>query len=286
MLNPTREDLKVLKKNMVFEDSFESINQYKGIYLILRWFKVFNLYLHLKYWWRRFKMASQSDDMQKYYKIADYSYNKIKLDYLKIRKSWFVVPLNWDKFADKSCKKILDVGCGDGDTIQRVIEFIEKEWRNRTKIHDLEIVGIDLNKSRINIAQKYCRSKYKQIKLKFEVLDAVKKINYPTNYFDYAILTGVLEILNDKAAMLLAKNIGKVVKKGIYIEDLADKYPGGFPRNNIEKLYSNKGFKLIKRYYQLTEPFSLSKIPDPCWKDMGWPILKDQVLWLERRGNG
>lgn len=263
-------------------DPLASIRSFKRRHLWMRWLKPANLYMHSIYKRRRAKMANSKVDMQGYWKQAHIPLERYKWEYLKLRKSWFIVPLHWDRFAAPEVTRILDVGCGDGDVIQRVVAAIEEEWEKSGQAHPVEIIGIDLSESRIDNARSLCEVSRGEIQLSFATCDAVADIPYPDQFFDYALCTGVFENLSDEAAASLARNIGQVVKRGIYIDDLGDRFPGGFPRDDLGSLFELHGFEVIEHYWQLTEPFSLVSIPDPCYKEMTWPIQKTQVVWLER----
>ena len=115
--------------------------------------------------------------------------------------------------------------------------------------------------------------------MKFFTGNAVKEIAYPDNYFDYAELTGVFAILDDVSADALVKNLSRVVRKGIYIEDPYDRHFGGFPRKHLAKLFEPYGFRVEKRFICLQEPFSLFKVPDPC---RVFSMGRIQNLWLVR----
>jgi ubiquinone/menaquinone biosynthesis C-methylase UbiE len=283
MLNPTIADHQKLQSWPMINDPLAAIKCFKPINLWLRWLKPIHLYTHYLYYKKRRLMAKSSVDMQKFYSQADMTIDKNRWDYLKLRKSWYIAPLQWEKFADKKCSKILDAGCGDGDVTQRVVDAIEKEWsRDTNLIHKIEIVGIDLNASRVGNAKNLCSSKFKEITFNFLSVDAGQNIPFPERYFDYALCTGVLEILADKPAQTLIKNLCRVVSKAIYVEDLADRYPGGYPRPDLNCLFSPNEFRVKERHLELNEPFSLFHIPDPCWKEMKWSVQKIQVLWAER----
>ena len=66
----------------------------------------------------------------------------------------------WDgKILKQSCK-VVDIGCGDADIVQNLIDYIENYWTKKSindkKIH---IHGVDLNYSRIDNANKLVSSK-------------------------------------------------------------------------------------------------------------------------------
>jgi hypothetical protein len=70
--------------------------------------------------------------------------------------------------------------------------------------------------------------------------------------------------------------ICRVTKRGIYVEDLSDEYPGGYPRVDFESFFGAYGFTLERDHYVLTEPFSLDAGADPM---KIWPILKERIMF-------
>jgi hypothetical protein len=87
----------------------------------------------------------------------------------------------------------------------------------------------------------------------------------------------VLEILADEPAKKMINEICRLASKGIYIEDLADKYPGGFPRFNLDELFKNHNFNIKDHLWVFNVPFSKDKQKDPMKL---WPILKIQLLFV------
>jgi hypothetical protein len=90
--------------------------------------------------------------------------------------------------------------------------------------------------------------------------------------------TGVFEILEDGPALKFAKEIARVTKSGIYIEDLFDRFPGGYPRD-LEPLLKEVGFRIVDKKVVLSEPFDIEKSKDPM---RIWPVMVDQNVWAER----
>ena len=125
------------------------------------------------------------------------------------------------------------------------------------------------------------KTKAKNISLKFIVDDLTKKnySRFKKNFFDYCICAGVLEILTEDKLNIFLKNLSKIVKKGLYIEDVAETFPGGWPRFNLGYYLLKSGFKIKKRHLIFTEPFKKNKLSDP--KKI-WPIILDQNIWAEK----
>ena len=68
-------------------------------------------------------------------------------------------------------------------------------------------------------------------------------------------------------------------KGGINIEDVAETFPGGWPRHNLGYYLLKYGFHIKKRHLIFTEPFKKKKLSDP--KKI-WPIILDQNIWAEK----
>lgn len=90
--------------------------------------------------------------------------------------------------------RILDIGCGTGETLSFLQEFLD-----RPVLH-----GVDTSKTAINFAIKRGHAN-------ITLIDA-KQLPFPDKYFDYILLLDVLEhIKDDTEALLEAK---RVLKKG------------------------------------------------------------------------
>ena len=106
-----------------------------------------------------------------------------------LRKAWYIMPLGWDRIVEKG-GKIADFGCGDGDTVQRLIDYTEPYWnKNNIKDQKIHITGIDLNYSRIENAKKLVKSNNKNITFEFQQGSFVgEKLKFGEQHFDSALV--------------------------------------------------------------------------------------------------
>ncbi len=276
MIKYTNKDLKILKSWGMSQDPFKAVKDYSHLKSDLRWKNKEHLDAYDKYWIRREKWT-KNVNFEKYYKSASKPIDKRTWEYLRLRKSYYIMPLGWNNIA-KDGVNILDIGCGDGDITQNLIEYISKNSKRDVQIN---IYGIDINASRINNCKKLVKAKAKNIKLNFIVDDLAKK-NYSRfrkNFFDYCICVGVLEILTEEKLNIFLKNLSKIVRKGLYIEDVAETFPGGWPRHNLGYYLLKHNFNIKKRHLIFSEPFKKKKLSDP--KKI-WPIILDQNIWAEK----
>ena len=70
----------------------------------------------------------------------------------------------------------------------------------------------------------------------------------------------------------------RLTRLGIYVEDLYERFPGGYPRD-LGSALDKYGFSEKNKEVVFTEPFSVDRLSDP--KKL-WPILLDQNVWLEK----
>ncbi len=276
MIKYSNKDVKILKSWGMFEDPFKAVKDYSHLKSDLRWKNKEHLDAYHKYWIRREKWT-KNVNFEKYYKSASKPIDRRTWEYLRLRKSYYIMPLGWNNIA-KDGVNILDVGCGDGDITQNLIEYISKKSKRNVKIN---IYGIDINASRINNCKKLVKAKAKNIELNFIVDDLAKKnySRFKKNFFDYCICVGVLEILTEEKLNIFLKNLSKIVSKGLYIEDVAETFPGGWPRHNLGYYLLKHQFKIKKRHLIFSEPFKKNKLSDP--KKI-WPIILDQNIWAEK----
>ena len=104
-------------------------------------------------------------------------------------------------------------------------------------------------------------------------------LKFENNYFDFGIITGVIEILENDVLDFFLDEVCRTISNGMYIEDLFEKFPGGIPRDNIDKLLEKRGVHMKERYVILSEPFDVDKLQDPMKL---WPIMLDQNIWAEK----
>ena len=217
------------------------------------------------------------DDSQEFYRSMDRPIDRTKWDFLKRRKAWFYPPLGWERFASPGTARVLDLGCGDGDQTQRVAEFIAGRWTaSGYDGFPMEIVGVDLNESRIRNAKQLVRSPHRKITMRFERADATAGLRFADDYFDYTLLGGVLEVLDDDDITPVLDAMTRLTADGVYVRDILDEYPGLYPRPELPDLLSNCGFDVLERHRVFEEPFVEEGTRDPL--DV-WPMNVHQVLF-------
>ena len=281
MFDPKDEDFQAIKSWGLDENPLRAIEDFSPLKLEMRWVNSHQRDAHLEYYKKR-EDYIKNKNFDNYYKTAQKPIDRRRWEYLKDRKAWYILPLGWEKFAEEGVTRVLDLGCGDGDVTQRMADYIAKCWKEKNyNGHKIEIYGYDLNQSRIDNAKKLCTSPHPDISFKFDVCDVVGKgIPHEDNFFDYSGTTGVFEILEDAPADKFLEEICRVTSKGVYVEDLADEYPGGYPRENFDQWFEKYGFRLEKHHWVLTEPFTLEGTMDPMKL---WPSLKDQVMFAVKK---
>jgi SAM-dependent methyltransferase len=276
--DPTPEAFTAIAGWANVRDPLAAVADYSELKRALRWLKPAQRTAHRAYRERRADWVRERD-FEQYFKEADRTIDRQRWEFLKDRKAWYIMPFGWDRFAAPGVRRVLDLGCGDGDVTQRIADWIARRWRETGGGQPLEIVGIDLSETRIANARLLCVPPDPRISFTFLAADVTAGLPYPPRHFDYGVCSGVFEILDHGSAAKFAKALCDSVDKGVHIEDLLDRYPGGFPREDLGPLLEPNGFKITRRSVVLTEPFSLTSLPDPLQL---WPILRDQNVWAER----
>jgi 2-polyprenyl-3-methyl-5-hydroxy-6-metoxy-1,4-benzoquinol methylase len=273
MLKYNKRHFQIIKKWGLEKNPFRAIKDYSETkaeqrHLNKEWSK-----LYKKYYDKRVKRTLNMHQST-YYRNTYEPIDKWTWEYLRKRKQYFQMPLGWEEMVI-SGGSIIDVGCGDGDMIQNFIDFAEKIIKKRNLKSKIHVYGIDVNHSRVENAKKLIKTKSPNITFEIVCGDfASKKVKK----FDYALIAGVFEILNNNEFKKFVSKLEKIIKKKIYVEDLMEQFPGGFPRYHIGKYF--KKFRTIKKNVVFTEPLNLKKIEDP--KKI-WPIHIDQNVLLEKK---
>jgi ubiquinone/menaquinone biosynthesis C-methylase UbiE len=261
------------------KNPFAAVDDYSDLKAQLRWLNPEHRECHNAYFLKRLEYMEFTKNYEHYYKTASKPIDRLRWEYLMARKAWYIMPLGWENFTAGG--RLVDVGCGDGDAIQRVIRFVERNWKeNKVTGRSLHIVGFDLNPSRLENARKLVQATNPNITFEFRNGNLVSGTDFPDQYFDYAICTGVIEIVDDGTPLTRFMNeLCRFTKKGFYSEELVEKYPGGVPPVNLPEMLAERRFRVKKKHLVFTEPFDLYKVQDPM---KIWPILVDMNLYAER----
>lgn len=278
MWEASEDDFKKIESWGLKEDPFAAITDFSQLRTEHRWLNPEQNDVYDRYVASRNEYIKNAD-FDKYYREAEKPIDRRRWEYLMNRKAWFIMPVGWDRIA-RSGGKVIDLGCGDGDTVQRLIDFIEDFWK-KNEINDVtvEIVGVDLNHSRIRNAENHVACENPRIKFSFQQGDAIgAPLPFADKNFDFSLCCGVFEILNDDQFNAFLREMTRITSKGLYIEDLFERFPGGFPRDSLGKSLLENSFLVKERHVILSEPFSTTELQDP--KKL-WPVLLDQNLWAE-----
>lgn len=103
----------------------------------------------------------------------------------------------------QSNHKILDLGCGHGNTLMYITEKLGMEGK---------AVGVDLDESLLAVAERLLSKKIKKNLLELIVGDISKRLKFKKDYFDGIICHNVLECIPDKVAFI--NNAYDILKKG------------------------------------------------------------------------
>jgi ubiquinone/menaquinone biosynthesis C-methylase UbiE len=276
--NVTESDNEKIKSWGLNSDPFAAVKDFSWVKAEQRWLNPEQLVAIEKYIAARNDYI-QSDDFDTYYQNAEKPIDKDRWTYLKNRKAWYIIPLNWQKIAEHG-GKVIDLGCGDGDSVQRLVDFVIQYWTvNSIKDKTLEIVGVDLNTSRVENAKSYVTSSHPSISCNFYQWDIIRKpLEVPDDHYDFSLCCGVLEILDDNQFEKFLKEMCRVTSSSIFIEDLYERFPGGYPRDDLGKHLARNGFFVTEKKVVMSEPFSKEELQDP--KKI-WPNFLDQIIWAD-----
>lgn len=217
------------------------------------------------------------DDSQSYYRSLERPIDRTKWEYLKRRKGWFHPPVGWGRFAAPGVSRVVDLGCGDGDLTQRVADHVAAAWlRSGYEGFPMEIVGIDLNESRLENARSHTRSPHDHITMRFEQADVLDGLAYGDDHFDYAVMNGFLEMFDDERIDEVLTEVTRLTSRGFYIRDVLDDYPGMYQRPELPSLLERYGFSIRDHHRVLKEPFVVEGTSDPL---AVWPMDLNQVVF-------
>ena len=272
---PTEKDFENVRKWGHIEDPFAAVKDFSFTKLERRWLNPEQETSFAAYVEARNSYIGDAN-FDEYYRVAEKPIDRLRWEYLKLRKSWFQMPLGWDNIA-KNGGTVFDLGCGDGDTSQLLIDYVVKYWKDHS-IEDKELVvkGFDLNPSRIRNSTELVSTEDSRVSVEFSVADLTTPLL--ESKADYAIICGVLEILEPDVMVGFLDQVCDSVTKGIYIEDLFEQFPGGYPNDKIGRSFASRGFQTIERQVIMTEPYNEEHLMDPM---KIWPNHIDQNLWLE-----
>jgi len=273
---PEDKDFSSLQSWGLAQNPFAAIDDFSVMKTELRWLNAENRKTYVGYVKRRLEYIA-GNNFDNYYRTARKPIDRRRWEFLMQRKAWFIMPLGWNCIADAG-GSVVDLGCGDGDTVQRLIDFTATRWKQVGVVgRKLHVVGLDLNQSRVDNALQLVSSPNPDITFDFFQSDIVNGIA-DTSY-DFGLITGVLEILEDELYQKFVSQSCRIVRSGMYVEDLFEEFPGGYPRGNLHEEFAKHGFTQKLRQVVLSEPFDVDKLRDPMKL---WPMLLDQNVWLER----
>ena len=175
----------------------------------------------------------------------------------------------FEVISSKDTKTIFEAGCGSGGAaaclLLRVLDQRFPSGDIQAEANSIEYTGIDLNEERINVANTFLPilfSHYSnKVKFNFKSGD-LSKLDFKDKYFDYSFVPSVLERIDNENIIKVVGEISRITKNGIFVVDVADKYPMGTPRTHLEqeKIFKKFGFILKWHKYVKTN----TKMKNQC----------------------
>lgn len=273
MWKPEPSDFEVIKSWGLEQNPFAGPKKFDISEFGKRWRVPGQIEAYEKYVQTR-KHYISGQNFQKYYLSTEKPIDRLRWDYLRLRKAYYITPLGWeDIFKSSKNLRILDLGCGDGDVIQNFMEFASIKLGNELEKYQIKIIGADLSESRLLNAKKLVNNFGNNIEITFVKVDLSYGIPFDDGYFDAVLCTGVLEILEQDLFLETIDEICRISRKYIYIEDLFEKFPGGYPRTDQGRYFMAKSFVENKYILTFTEPISENGLSDPM---KIWPIMAVQ----------
>lgn len=136
------------------------------------------------------------------HKLDETVYNS-KLRSIKTRDKILFHNYLVDLLNIQSDHKILDIGCGHGNSLMYITEKLGKEGK---------AVGIDLDECLLAVAERLLNEKIKKGSLELVAGDVSKQLPFKKDYFDGIICHNVLECIPSKITFI--NNCYDILKKG------------------------------------------------------------------------
>ena len=118
-----KKDLEILKELRLDENPFRAVEEYSPLMSEIKWELPEQQELYKSYTKRR--EGRQNKSVDEYYKDKVTPIDRKKWEYLSARKAWYVMPLGWENIAING-GNVVDIGTGDGDVVQRLINYVNK----------------------------------------------------------------------------------------------------------------------------------------------------------------
>lgn len=172
-------------------------------------------------------------------------------------------------------KKVLDIGCGEGWLCLHLKESCKK------------IIGIDISDTAIKLAKEKIRDERNTVE--FIHMDA-RKLNFPSENFDFVISQQFVEHLHPKDMITHAKEVFRVLKmESIYLCDTPNRFVfieeglhlKTYTYSELSKIFRSVGFKVkiplippcllpipIESKIILEKILAKLKFPNKAWKLM------------------
>jgi ubiquinone/menaquinone biosynthesis C-methylase UbiE len=109
-----------------------------------------------------------------------------------------------DFLREKEVSSILDVGCGYG----RSCFFLHE--------NNYDVVGIDINKTQIEMALEEKRTRYNDAGIDFLIGDA-RKLSFSSSTFDGCVVMGILNLVSKADRYEVIQDIRRVLKPSGYL---------------------------------------------------------------------